>query len=272
MLQWESPLCLRDDRTRRLYSQELVSELLRVGAATRSEMRDANVSLLKVPAEGGELAQVLEVARRIGWVELRDRSVEEGVAEKEWALTDAGRATPPPESLRLSQVVARVLRFADPVRKRAADWLPLAALVAGAAAAARAEASHGDTTLLVIRLLSIAVLLAALARGGVGEVKLFRAAKAFSRLQKGGYYEPIKAFFSWERLVWVAAFDVAVLACFGLAIFLTWWALFPAAVASLVYAVIEFRWRTPARAVARRRPQEATPGSRRDAVPSDATG
>ena len=58
----------------------------------------------------------------------------------EWGVTEAGFGVPPPESLQLSQVVARVLRLADPVRKGATDWLPLIAVVIGALAATEAGA------------------------------------------------------------------------------------------------------------------------------------
>jgi hypothetical protein len=253
---WKRPLDLQDDHVRRLFAKEFVMELRRVGAATTQEMRDADVSLLKVPAENDELAQVAEVTRRMGWVEPRQRTAEGGSTEQEWALTETGLAVPPPASLELKQVFTRVLRFADPSRTRgAADWLPLAALVAGTVAATGAQQSGNKQTLIAIRALSIAVLFLALVGGLIGEAYLVRAAKAFRRLQKCGFYEPIKAFQSWRHLRWLAAFDAAVLTAFGLGIFLKWqWSLVALVVAVLVGIVIMHRFRRPWREVRRTRP------------------
>ena len=183
----------------------------------------------------------------MGWVELRERVTDEADGTSEWALTDAGLAVPPPDSLAVSQVVGRVVRYADPARKSATDWLPLAAVVLGAVAATREVEAGANDTLVAIRLISIAVLCYALLRGAVGEVDLIRAAKAFPRLQQGGGYAAIKAFYSWSRIAWVFTFDLAVLVAFALAIFLSPWAALPAGLALLIYVVVEVRWRTPAR-------------------------
>lgn len=166
-------------------------------------------------------------------------------------------------SLAPLQVVARIFQLADPVRKGAADWLPLVAVVLGAVAATTegAEGGGDEGTLIAIRVLSIAVLLAALARGAVGERNLFKAARAFPRLQEGGFYQPIKSFYSWWRLGWVVAFDIALLTAFGLAIFLCWWAWVLAVVAGFVFAVLEFRWRRPERKKRRKRPPATMAGS-----------
>jgi hypothetical protein len=259
-LQWDGPLDLQDHRVRRLFARDFVAELRRIGAASTEELHRATLSLLKVPASEAEIAQVAEAARRLDWVESRERRTEGGGTTCEWGLTEAGSAVPPPESLILSQVVARVLRFADPVRKSAVDWLPLAAVVVGAVAASR-EAGAGDgdqTSLIAIRIISIAVLFYALVRGAIGEVDFVRASRAFPRIQQGGLYAPIKAFYSWSRLWWVFTFDLAVLTAFGLAIFLSPWAVVPATVALVVYLFVEVRWRTPARRCVRKRQARPT--------------
>lgn len=255
VLPWKDPLDLEDDSTRQLLAREFAAELRRVGAATRQEMHAANLSLLRVPAEEAELIQLTELARRLGWVQLRDTG-EKNDHRQEWVLTETGRAVRPPETLHLSQVVARVLRFADPVRKGAAEWLPLVAVAVGAVAATQQAGTHNDDkTLIAVRVLSIAVLLVAVARGGIGERELVKAAKAFPRVQKVSFYEPIKAFHAWPRLVWVAIFDAAVLTAFGMAIFLTWWGVVPAVVvAAFVFVLVQIHWRRPARDVARKRP------------------
>jgi len=204
------------------------------------------------------------VARRNDWVELREPKTEGVKQRQEWAVTESGRLVRPPESLHLPQVVLRVLRVADPVRKGAADWLPLAALLLGGVAAAGEKADTiNETTANVARIIAICVLVYAVARGGVGERDLVKAARAFPRLQQDGYYEPLRRFHSWPRLAWVAVFDIAVLSAFGMAFFLVWpWVLVPIPVAVLIFVLVERKWRRPAREVARTRPSEGQSGNR----------
>jgi len=196
----------------------------------------------------------------MGWVELRQRTATDSAGEKEWALTAAGLAMPPPASLQLQQVFTRVIRSADPGHTRGvADWFPLVALVVAAAAAAGAEQSGNREMLIAIRALSIAVLVLALARGLVGEIYLVKAAAAFPRLQQGGFYQPIKAFQSWPHLRWVAAFDLAILTAFALAVFLKGLlCLLALLVAGLVGIVILLRWRRRLGPVRRKRPAQPT--------------
>jgi hypothetical protein len=256
---WKSPLNLQDHHVRRLFAKEFVTELRRVGNATRGDMRDANVSLLKVPAEIDELEQLVEVSRRMGWVERRERSWQGGT-EQEWTLTDTGLAEAPPASLDLKQVFTRVLHSVDPSRTRgASDWVPLVALLAGIAAAT--QQSGNQQTVIAIRVLSIATLSLALVRGMIGEWYLVRAAKAFPRIQECEFYRGIKVFQSWRHLRLVAIFDIAVLAAFGLGVFLVWlWCLVSLGVAAVVGSVIWVRLRGPWIELRRKRPPEASAG------------
>jgi hypothetical protein len=258
---WDAPLALQEAGTRQLFARELVSGLRAIGAATTAEMYDARLTLLKVPAERDELQQVIEAARRYGWVE---PGAGPDAATPQWAVTEAGQAVQPPESLEVHQVVTRVGRLAGPARRSAVDWLPLLAVIVGALAATQeANDSSTSATLTSLRVASIAILALALLRGLVGELRILRAAVAFRRVQEDAFYRPVKAFFSPARLRWVAAFDLALLAAFGWAIFLSWWAVVPAAFAVVAYALVEHRWRIAARRVMWRRPAEgAAEGAR----------
>jgi hypothetical protein len=251
--EWKKPLDLEDHRVRRVFAQELVIELRRVGAANIDEMCDANVSLLRIPAEEGELQQVSEAARRLGWIELRDRPTEEG--QKEWSVSSLGLAVPRPPSLDVGQVVSRVLRFADPIRTGVTDWLPIVAIVAGAISAQQAESFGNEAALDAIRIASIAVLLATLVWGAIGEVYLVKAMHAFSRVKDSPFYAPARRFHSWPRLMSVAVIDILILVAFGMAVFLVWPGVLVSVIPlAIVIAANLWFWRIPAYAIWRKRP------------------
>lgn len=253
MLQWEEPIDLRDDRVRRLFAEELVTQLRRVGAATVAEMCAADVALLRIPAEEEELDQVSEAARRMGWAELRDRPTETN--QKEWAVSDLGLAVKRPPSLGLGQVVSRVIRFADPVRAGATAWLPIVAIVAGGIAAQQAQAVGSEATLDAIRIASISVLSVALGWGAVGEVYLVKAMRAFKRVGRTPFYVDACRFHSLARLVSVAVIDVLLLVVFGMVLFWVWpWLLLPVPPLAAVVAVNLLIWRFPAGSIWGRRP------------------
>ena len=63
------PIDLRPDAVRRLFAQELVTRMSRVGSATLCELEMLPLLLFKVPANAGELEQIAKVARRLGWLE-----------------------------------------------------------------------------------------------------------------------------------------------------------------------------------------------------------
>ena len=249
-MKWEEPIDLHDHRVRRLFAQELVTELRRVGAATIDEMREANTALLRIPAEKDELRQVSEVARRMGWVELRDRPTR--AKQKEWAVSDLGLAIKRPASLSVAQVISRLLRFAEPVRTGVTAWLPIGAIVAGGIAAPQ---DSGNEAALATRIASIAVLAVTLVIGAVGEVYLVKAMQAFKRVQRIPFYAPARRFHSWPRLASVAAIDVLILVAFSLALFLVWpGVLVPLIPLPAIIAVNLLVWRIPADAVWRKRP------------------
>jgi hypothetical protein len=213
MNKWATePFALHRDRVRRLLAQEFVWRMASIGSATLEEMRAFPLLLFKVPACAGEIAQVAEVARRLGWVEAPE--LEGG----EWRLTDAGRAVPRPPSLAITQVVTRILSVADPVRSRATDWLPLVALVAGVFTAGVAEASTVDA----VRWLAAAVLLASLLWQGYGEIQIVRAVRGWGRVQADPDYLPVARLYDWFRLVFIIVFDAAIVAAFTASLFGSW--------------------------------------------------
>src|SRR4051794_24647674 len=105
------PFDVRDPRVRALFARQVTVSLRKTGAATVDQLYAQRFALLGVPMTLHELTQVLEIARRYGWIEQRSP----GYAP-EWAVTDAGLLVTPPETLELSQVVGRILRIADPAR------------------------------------------------------------------------------------------------------------------------------------------------------------
>jgi hypothetical protein len=256
VLRWEEPIELRDDHVRRIFAQELVIELRRVGATDIDEMYEARVSLLRIPAEKRELAQVAEATRRMGWVELRDRPGK--ASEREWAVTELGSAVRRPASLQVLQVFSRVLHFAGPVRAGVTDWLPVLAIVAGAVAAQQVESlGSSEPTLVAIRVVSIAVLGAALVWGAIGEVHLLKAMAAFKRVQSEPGYGAARRFHWWPRLLSVIGFDALLLVVFGMALFLLWPALLLVAIPTFTFALaILLSWNLQAKQVWHRRPSE----------------
>lgn len=267
MLGWGNDrLDLTDDAVRQVFAQELVNQLRRVGTATLPEMLEANFAFMRVPADDDELERVLDVAHRLGWVE-----PDAGGGAQRWAITQAGAKVPPPQTLHVAQVAARILQTADPVRQRAKDWLPIVAIVVGALAARQAETEDGGgDSLTAIRLLSIAVLVAALVRGGAGEWRLLKAMRAWRRIQNAPHYGAIVRFYSHRRLVFVTAFDALVVCALALALFLEWWLAGAAALLALaVAACLEFVWRRPERKVRLTRPPAQPPTSPAPPASSD---
>lgn len=216
-----------DSRTRRIFAQEFVTQLARLGAGTSEQLytRDGIAFFSARPADAKAIDYIGAWAERYGWA-----SKEDDV----WSVTDAGASVPPPPSLAFEQVLTRILRIANPVRTNATDWLPLLALIVGAIAG---TAAVGDfDTLDAVRALALAVLVSSLAIQLHGEYWITIAFKrwrptyptATLTVQRKG--QPPKRmtvennYYQCRRL-WVAAlFDLALIVSIGLLIY---WYAFP---------------------------------------------
>lgn len=245
MADWVSlPIDLTNTRDRRLFAEEFVTRLQPTGTATIAEMKELNLSLFMVPATPLELGQVAEAARRLGWVE-RPQNGTEGSGE--WRITERGFSVRRPPSLGIGQVIARIVNLADPVRKEATDWLPVLAVVAGAATAT--FPNNSDAVGVLIRTLAIVVVAAALLRQGLGELDLIRATKRWPRLQASRFHAPVARFYNWPRFGFAIVFDITVLALFGLAIITHCLALVALGVSVVLLLLIQIRWRRQRKAV-----------------------
>ena len=211
MSDWATtPIDLRRGTVRRLFAQELVSQMSSIGSATRGELLALPVLLFKVPPEPGELDQVTEVARRLDWLEK---------AGDEWRVTESGRALRRPPSLAIQQVATRVLSVANPVRTQAKDWLPILALAAGTVTAG---VVRGIDTADAVRALSAAVLFGAVVWQFYGELQIVQTIKSWPRVQREDECQPLKRLYSTPRLVVTAIMDAAVIGAFALVIFGAW--------------------------------------------------
>lgn len=180
-----------------------------IGSATRAELLALPLLVFKVAPEPGELDQLTEIARRLGWLEKVDSPREE------WRLTESGRAVRRPPSLAIPQVATRILSVANPVRTQAKDWLPLIALGVGAVAGA----AQGLTTAEAVRGTSVAVLLGAVSWQFYGELQIVWAIRGWSRVQGDPACKPLTALYSKPRLVVAAVLDAAAIVLFALLIF-----------------------------------------------------
>ena len=232
-----TPIDVRDETVRRVFGQELVTRMARVGSATLDELAALPLLLFKVPAKRDELGQIAQVARRLGWLE--PPADDTG----EWKLTDAGRAVRPPPTLAATQVVTRIFSLANPVRAQAKDWVPLLAVAAGAAATATKDTG---ATADIVRVLAIAVLAGSIAWQFYGELQLARAVRAWARIHGQAKLAPATSLYRAPRLMLAVVFDLALLATFGLAIFgaAAWWV--AAALACAGGIVHLFAWTLPA--------------------------
>ena len=205
---------IRDDdcRTRRLFAQEFVTQLKRLGAGNARQLYDDGMSFFACrPQDRGAIDHIGKMAQRYGWAEQTD-----GV----WAVTEAGSGLAPPPSLAVHQVLTRIFSFADPVKTEAKDWVPLIAVVVGATASATAIQGFG--TLDVIRVLALAVLVASVGIQFWGECRIVRAFSHWRRPPTWTTKEGKRRsndFYSWKRLIVNAIFDLAVIAAFALVIF-----------------------------------------------------
>jgi hypothetical protein len=204
---------IRDDdsRTRRLFAQEFVTQLKRIGSGTAEQLYDDGMSFFCCdPQDQGAIDYVGRMAQRYGWAQQTD-----GV----WTVTETGNALTPPPSLAVHQVLTRIFSLADPVKTEAKDWVPLIAIVIGATASATAIKGFG--TLDVIRMLALTVLVVSVAIQLWGE---YQIVIAFNQWRHPPSWvkrdKPIKDdYYSWWRLAVNALFDLAVIAAFGLLIF-----------------------------------------------------
>ena len=204
---------IRDDdsRTRRLFAQEFVTQLKRIGSGSAKQLYDDGISFFCCdPQDQGAIDYIGKMAQRYGWAQQTD-----GV----WTVTETGNKLTPPPSLAVHQVLTRIFSLADPVKTEAKDWVPLIAIVIGATASATAIKGFG--TLDVIRVLALAVLIVSVAIQLWGE---YRIVRAFNQWRNPPSWmkrdKPIKDdYYSWQRLAVNALFDLAVIAAFGLLIF-----------------------------------------------------
>jgi hypothetical protein len=230
-----SPIDLRRGTVRRLFAQELVSQMSSIGSATRGELLALPVLLFKVPPKPDELDQVTEVARRLGWLEKTG---------EEWAVTESGRALRRPPSLAIPQVATRVLSVANPVRTQAKDWLPVLALAAGTVTAG---VVRGIDTADAVRALSVAILAGAVAWQFVGELQIVQAIRSWPGVQEERVCRPLKWLYSKTRLFVTVILDAAVIGAFTFLIFEEWetgaWSAGIAAVAGIVHLCV---WTVPA--------------------------
>jgi hypothetical protein len=151
----------RDSRTRRIFAQEFVTQLKRLGSGSAEDLQADGIAFFSAKPTRTEIDDVGRIAQRYGWAEQEDEV---------WSVTDAGAALPRPPSLGLGQVLTRVLQVANPVRTNAQDWIPRIALVAGATAGA--ASIRNVNTRDVIRALALAVLAISIAVQFHGEYRI----------------------------------------------------------------------------------------------------
>jgi hypothetical protein len=226
---------------RRVLVQEFVTDLRTIGTSTTGEMEAASVGMFKLPATRDELTELVEVARRLGFVEPRERRSR---TEVEWVLSKQGRKLPAPRSLDVPQVVLSVARLADPVRKQAVDWLPTIALLLGVGAVTT-EAGNDEATANVAAAVSIALLAVVVAVHARGELGLRSAARSWERLKtcRPATYR----FHTGSRIPVVFAFVTCFVTAYGLALFgLHKWAALVGAVGVVLAIGQWWVWHFPA--------------------------
>jgi len=200
---------------RRLFAQELTTQLRRVGAASLHEMEhEFRLKLFKVDASNPELLQAAHDARRFGWVAAPD-CPDEG----EWSLTQSGAVLPRPTSLATAQIGTRILHAINPVREGAANLLPYLALAAGGVAAFKASVS----TLTAVRVIAIGILVWTFAIQLVGEARIVQLVSSWPKLRQDSdqraRHRAVLRFYSWGRFAFNVAFLTAIVGAFGLGIF-----------------------------------------------------
>jgi hypothetical protein len=226
---------------RRVVVQEFAADLRTIGASTTREMEAASVGMFKLPANTDELTELVEIARRLGVVERRERRSR---TEVEWVLSQQGQELPAPRSLDVSQVILSVARLADPARKQAVDWLPTIALLLGVGAATTTSAKS-EAAATAAGAVSIALLTVVLAVHARGELGLRSAARSWPRLNQER--EATYRFHTGWRIPVVFIFVTCLTTAYGLAIFGLHKAAAMVGAAGILLATLQWRmWHFPA--------------------------
>ena len=102
-----------DSRTRRLFGQEFVTQLKRIGAGNAKHLYDDGMSFFACrPRDQGTIDYIGNMAQRYGWATQTD-----GV----WTVTETGNSLTPPPSLAVRDVLTRMFRLAEPMRTNATN-------------------------------------------------------------------------------------------------------------------------------------------------------
>lgn len=230
----------RGSRARRVFHGTLAAELNDRGAATVDELY-LRFDCFLLPLERGEIMQVLESARREGFVaEVSDERDGYGAeVSEQWTTTEKGRKLRRPRALALPDLGYLLVGERDRAAKAFDVGKTLATVAIPALALAGIERlDPGDLTKWAVFAGVGVAILSMIAYGLKGELDLRAAADSWPRLQA---VRPERFAFqmSWIRAVYLPAFIAAVYIAVGLGLGFgaaEWWVYAAAlALAAVIY-------------------------------------